>query len=351
MPAGGLVTFDYVSGKRVPKDARAQRDEVFQSLKRELSNPALSEDHRLLMLRTSAITHYWNASQVRQLVALITYQRRVDAAIMLFRRCVDPVKYIGEDLHRGEVRAGAAPDPHPIRTSTPPRTPSAPSPHSFRTPSVPPLRRFRTPSARPLQGVYGMLKPAERKALRLRLGEAITKTLPEAERALDSELEILTSRGITKPKPPEPEPAAEGEGAEDPMAGVVFLTEEGAEGEVAQSTGAQGAAAEGVAAEGAAAGGAAAGEESLAAEVAAEEGAAAADGAAAEGAAAEGAATEGAATEGAAAEGATVESAAAEGAAAEGAATEGAAVEEAAAEGAAEGAEGEVAPGNPAPLS
>ena len=109
MPAGGLVTFDYVSGKRVPKDARAQRDEVFQSLKRELSNPALSEDHRLLMLRTSAITHYWNASQVRQLVALITYQRRVDAAIMLFRRCVDPVKYIGEDLPRGEVVAGAAP--------------------------------------------------------------------------------------------------------------------------------------------------------------------------------------------------------------------------------------------------
>ena len=45
-----------------------------------------------------------------------------------------------------------------------------------------------------------MLKPAERKALRLRLGEAITKTLPEEEQALDSEAEILLSRGISKPK-------------------------------------------------------------------------------------------------------------------------------------------------------
>ena len=63
VPEAGMCTFDYVSGKRVPKDAHAQRDEVFQSLKRELSNPALSEDHRLLMLRTSAITHYWSAAQ------------------------------------------------------------------------------------------------------------------------------------------------------------------------------------------------------------------------------------------------------------------------------------------------
>ena len=123
----------------MPKDARAQREEVFQSLKRELSNPALSEEHRLLMLRASAITHYWNANQaranrpathphhhgslvarsllaacleavsprrsdvrgpgcqtwqVRQLVSLITYQKRVEAAVMLFRRCVDPKNYV-----------------------------------------------------------------------------------------------------------------------------------------------------------------------------------------------------------------------------------------------------------------
>lgn len=166
LPASGMCTFDYVSGKKVPKDARAQREEVFQSLKREISNPALSENHRLLMLRTSAITHYWSAAQVRQLVALITYQRRVDAAIMLFRRTVDPAKFV--DV------------------------------------------------------VYNMLKPSERKALRLRLGEGITPMLPEAERALDTEEELLKTRGMVKPK--EPAPGAEGE------AGVVFLTEEGAEG-------------------------------------------------------------------------------------------------------------------------
>ena len=156
----GMCTFDYVSGKKVPKDARAQREEVFQSLKRELSNPALSEDHRLLMLRTSAITHYWNAAQVRQLVALITYQRRVDAAVMLFRRTVDPANYV--DV------------------------------------------------------VYGMLKRAERKMLVQRLGEAILPILPEEEKSIISEEELLKMRGIGQVK--EVPPAGE--------AGVVFLTEE-----------------------------------------------------------------------------------------------------------------------------
>ena len=166
LPPHGMACFDYVSGKRVPKDARAQRDEVFQSLKRELANPALSEDHRLLMLRTSAITHYWNAAQVKQLVQLITYQRRVDAAVMLFRRTVDPPNYV--DV------------------------------------------------------VYGLLKPAERKSLRLRLGEAILPLLPESERALDTEEERLRTRGML-PQPPAPPPAADGEAA------VVFLTEDGGE--------------------------------------------------------------------------------------------------------------------------
>lgn len=32
--------------------------------------------------------------QVRQLVSLITYQKRVEAAVMLFRRCVDPKNYV-----------------------------------------------------------------------------------------------------------------------------------------------------------------------------------------------------------------------------------------------------------------
>jgi len=88
-PEAGVLSFDYVATKRVPKEAKAQRDEVFQSFRKELANPALSEDTKLLMLRASATTHYWNATQVRQLVTLITYKRRVDAVVMLFRRIVN----------------------------------------------------------------------------------------------------------------------------------------------------------------------------------------------------------------------------------------------------------------------
>ena len=88
-PAAGTLQFDYVATKRVPKEAKAQRDEVFQSFRKELANPALSEETKLLMLRSSATTHYWSAEQVKQLVTLITYQRRVDAVVMLFRRIVN----------------------------------------------------------------------------------------------------------------------------------------------------------------------------------------------------------------------------------------------------------------------
>ena len=127
-PVGGL-TFDYVATKRVPKEAKAQRQEVghtfmelpyhehgvprhcvarhthiriacsrracatcpqvFLSFRKELSNPALSEATKLLMLRTAATTHYWSSAQVRELVALISFPRRVDAVVMLFRRTVD----------------------------------------------------------------------------------------------------------------------------------------------------------------------------------------------------------------------------------------------------------------------
>jgi len=85
----GVLNFDYVSCKRVPKDARAQRDEVFYSFRKELANPALSEETKLLMLRSSATTHFWNCAQVRQLLQLITFRQRVDAVVMLFRRIVD----------------------------------------------------------------------------------------------------------------------------------------------------------------------------------------------------------------------------------------------------------------------
>lgn len=37
---------------------------MFHSFRKELSNPALSEATKLLMLRSAATTHYWSAAQV-----------------------------------------------------------------------------------------------------------------------------------------------------------------------------------------------------------------------------------------------------------------------------------------------
>ena len=95
-PEKGLLLFDYVSAKRVPKEAKPQRDEVFQSFRKELANPALSEDTKLLMLRSAATTHYWSANQAVQLIKLITFQRRVDAVVMLFKRIVDMENFYSE---------------------------------------------------------------------------------------------------------------------------------------------------------------------------------------------------------------------------------------------------------------
>ena len=86
-PPTGVLRFDYVATKRVPPSVKPQRAEVFSSFKKELSNPALSEETKLLMLRSAATTHYWTAAQVREMVVLITFQKRVDAVVMLFRRC------------------------------------------------------------------------------------------------------------------------------------------------------------------------------------------------------------------------------------------------------------------------
>jgi len=95
-PPAGLLEFDYVSTKRVPKEAKPQREEVFLSFRKELSNPALSDETKLLMLRSAATTHYWSSAQVRQLVMLITYRRRVDAVVMLFRRTTDLPQFYSE---------------------------------------------------------------------------------------------------------------------------------------------------------------------------------------------------------------------------------------------------------------
>jgi len=125
IPETGVLTFDYVCGKKVPKEARPLRDEVFQSFMRELSNPALSESTKLLMLRTAATTHFYTAEQVRNLVRLIEYKHRVDAVIMLFRRMVDPTNFAAR--------------------------------------------------------VYDLLKPSEATMLLTRLGPALTPMLPEAD--------------------------------------------------------------------------------------------------------------------------------------------------------------------------
>ena len=53
-PAAGILRFDYVSTRRVPQVAKAQRKEVFESFRKEMSNPALSEETRLMMLRSAA---------------------------------------------------------------------------------------------------------------------------------------------------------------------------------------------------------------------------------------------------------------------------------------------------------
>jgi hypothetical protein len=65
VPNSGILVFDYVSWKLLPKDAKAQRDEVFYSFRKELANPALSDETKLLMLRSSATTHSWDCVQVR----------------------------------------------------------------------------------------------------------------------------------------------------------------------------------------------------------------------------------------------------------------------------------------------
>ena len=65
VPSRGILTFDYVSGKGALKNSVGQSEEVYLSFKRELSNPALFDEAKLLMLRTAATTHYWTARQAR----------------------------------------------------------------------------------------------------------------------------------------------------------------------------------------------------------------------------------------------------------------------------------------------
>ena len=54
----------------LPKEAKAQRDEVFLSFKKELANPALTEETKLLMLRGPSFL-------VRTLMDLVQRQKRL----------------------------------------------------------------------------------------------------------------------------------------------------------------------------------------------------------------------------------------------------------------------------------
>ena len=116
-PPAGTLRFDYVSTKRIPREAKAQREEVYESFRKELANPALSEETKLLMLRSAATTHYWSANQARRLTSLITFERRVDAVVMLFRRIVD--------LGEAETAPNFVPEIWCAQTTalTPPRRP------------------------------------------------------------------------------------------------------------------------------------------------------------------------------------------------------------------------------------
>jgi Ran GTPase-activating protein (RanGAP) involved in mRNA processing and transport len=89
-PAEGTLTYDYVSGKRVPREARAQRDAVFESFKHDMAHAHSSDFERLVHLRMACITHFFTCEQARQLLLLFTYTQRADASVVLFRRCVDP---------------------------------------------------------------------------------------------------------------------------------------------------------------------------------------------------------------------------------------------------------------------
>jgi len=94
VPESGVLSFDYISPVKIFKSAHHLREEVFQSFTRELANPALSEATKLLMLRTAATTHYYTSEQVRTLIRLIEYRSRIDAVVMLFKRVVDPQKFV-----------------------------------------------------------------------------------------------------------------------------------------------------------------------------------------------------------------------------------------------------------------
>lgn len=128
LPAAGTLAYDFVSAKRVPPDTRAEEDERFAPFQRELASSQRSDSERLLALRIACMTHYFSCAQARELLLAFSYMQRADAVVVLFRRCVD----LGE---RGD-------------------------------------------------SIWALLAPAERTALRERLGEALLPYLPAESRPI-----------------------------------------------------------------------------------------------------------------------------------------------------------------------
>ena len=83
-------------------------DQVFQSFRKEVANPALTDETKLLMLRSSATTHYWSAEQVKALVWLISYRKRV-AAIQE----APPAEFLSEAWKEQEAGGGGISLPLP----------------------------------------------------------------------------------------------------------------------------------------------------------------------------------------------------------------------------------------------
>jgi len=96
IPERGVLAFDYVSGKKLPGGAHPIREEALTSFLRSFSSPALSEPTKLTMLRTAATTHYYRAAQARRIISHLSFPRRADAAVMLFRRIVDLGRFVDE---------------------------------------------------------------------------------------------------------------------------------------------------------------------------------------------------------------------------------------------------------------
>lgn len=104
------------------------------------------------MLRTAATTHFYTSEQVRVLVKLVEYRSRVDAVVMLFRRVVDPDKFV--------------------------------------------------------ERVYFLLKEDETKMLRSRLGPGLAPMLPAAELAKDKSDAPPAAVFLTEQDPFAQQPAA-----------------------------------------------------------------------------------------------------------------------------------------------